>query len=185
MKARILIIARWSLAIWGAISLIGVLIIAGLAAYHLGPGNRAKRDSASAHDVRFVLNWCQLGDQRIEKVLHSHVSARSLTGDYLDAYAIKISHVELAELTKPAHDFDTRWHRGDQLPKVLDDAVAFVGGWLRRDELGWFPTEKQLRSSEFYVYPWSIYCHGVRPTAAELIFIRPSDKMVFYFGAKT
>ena len=183
MRTRILAIARWGLLIWGALSLVGVIIVASMAAYQLGPGNRDKADSASAHDVRFVLNWCELGDQRIEKVLHSHVSSRSFTGDHLDAYAIKISHVELAELTKETDDFRGRWYRGDQLPKVLDDAVGFVGGWLH--ELPWFPSEEQLRSSEFYVYSWSIYCHGVRPTAAELIFIRPSDQMVFYFGGKT
>jgi hypothetical protein len=142
-----------------------------------------KVDSASSQDVRFVLNWCELGDQRIEKVIHSHVSSRSFTGDYLDAYAIKISHVELAELTKQTDDLQGRWYRGDQLPKVLDDAVGFVGGW--QHELPWFPSEAELRSSEFYVYPWTIYLHGLHPTATELIFIRPSDKMVFYFGSKT
>ena len=169
--------------IWGAISLIGAVVLAGIAAYQLGPGNRDKTDSASTHDVRFVLNWCQLGDQRIQKVLHSHVSARSFTGDHLDAYAIKISHVDVAELTKETDDFSGRWYRGDQLPQTVGDAVDFVGGWLH--ELPWFPAEEQLRTSEFYVYPWSIYYHGLRPTAANLIFIRPSDKMVFYFGAKT
>jgi hypothetical protein len=183
MRTRILAIARWGVLIWGTLSLVGVMGVAAFVAFQLGPGNRDKIDSASAHDVRFVLNWCQLGDQRIEKVLHSHVSSRSFTGDHLDAYAIRISHIELAELTKEAEDFRGRWYRGDQLPKVLDDAVGFVGGWLH--ELPWFPGEAELRSSGFYVYPWSIHCHGIRPSAAELIFIRPSDRMVFYFGGKT
>lgn len=164
MSARILKIAQWGLMIWGAFSLLGVITLAGIGAYQIGPGNRTKTESAEPHDVRFVLTWCELGDQRIENVLHSHVSARSFTGDHLDAYAIKISHVEL---TKETDDFRGRWYRGDQLPKVVDDAVAFVGGWLH--ELPWFPTENQLRSSEFYVYPWSIYCHGVHPSAAEII----------------
>lgn len=182
MRTRILAIARRCLLIWGALSLVGVVVIAGVAAFQLSPGN-PKTDSASPHDVRFVLNGCGLGDQRIEKVIHSHVSSRSFTGDHLDAYAIKISHIELAEITKETNDFRGRWYRGDQLPKVLDDAVGFAGGWLH--ELPWFPSEAEFRSSEFYVYPWSIYCHGVRPSAAELIFIRPSDRMVFYFGCKT
>ncbi len=183
MRIRIRAIARWGLLIWGALSLAGVIVIALIAAFHLGPGSRSKKDSASPHDVRFVLNWCELGDKRTEKVIHSHVSSRSFTGDHLDAYAIKISHVELAELTKETDDFRGRWYRGDQLPKVLDDAVGFVGGWLHA--LPWFPSEAELRSSEFYVYPWSIHCYGVRPSAAELIFIRPSDRMIFYFGGKT
>ncbi len=167
----------------GGLSLVSVIFIASIAAFQLGLGNQTKIDTASPHDIRFVLNWCKLGDQRTERVIHSHVSSRSFTGDHLDAYAIKISRVELAELTKETDDFRGRWYRGDQLPKVLDDAVGFVGGWLH--EIPWFPSEAELRSSEFYVYPWSIYCHGVRPSAVELIYIRPSDRMVFFFGGKT
>ena len=179
MSTRILAIARWTLLIWGALSLIGVIAVATSAAF----GNRDKIDTASTHDVRFVLNGCELGEQRIEKVVHSRVSSRSFTGDHLDAYAIKISHIEPAELTAKADSVRGRWYRGDQLPEVVGNAVGFVGSSLH--ELPWFPSERELRSSEFYVYPWSIYYQGVRPSAAELIFIRPSDRMVFYFGAKS
>ena len=183
MRARILKFVKWGLLVWGGISLVGVVGVAAFLAYQLGPGNRDKTDSASTHDVRFVLNWCGLGDERTERVLHSHVSARSFTGDHLDAYAIKITKVEVAELESKTNDFSGRWYRGDQLPQILDEAVKFVSGW--HHEIPWFPTEAELRSSEFYVYSWSIYCHGVTPSAAELIFVRPSDKMVFYFGGKT
>jgi len=179
MSTRILAIARWTLLIWGALSLIGVIGFAMTAAFW----NRDKTDTATAHDVRFVLNWCELGEQRIEKVVHSHVSSRSFTGDHLDAYAIKISHIELAELTGSVDPIRGRWYRGDRLPEVVGDAVGFAGPWLH--ELPWFPSERELRSAEFYVYPWSIHYHGVRPSAAELIFIRPSDRMLFYFGAKS
>lgn len=179
---RILKIGKWILLVWGGVSLVGALAIVGMIAYGLSVTNRTKTDKASGQDVRFVLNWCNLGDSRIEKVIHSHVSARSFTGDHLDAYAIKINNVTVEELTAHTNDFSVRWYRGDQLPKLLDDAVAFVGGWLH--EIPWFPSESELRSSEFYVYPWSIYCHGVEPSAAEIIFVRPKDKMVFYFGGK-
>jgi hypothetical protein len=74
-----------------------------------------------------------------------------------------------------------RWYRGDQLPKVLDDAVSLAGG----RNFPWFPSTTELKSAAFYVYPWSIYCHGVQPTGAELIFVRTRDKMVFYFGGKS
>jgi hypothetical protein len=159
------------------------VVLAAVVAYQLAVGNRNKKDSASAQDVRFVLNWCGLGDQRIERVLHSHVSARSFTGDHLDAFAIKISRVDVAELSSKTNDFSGRWYRGDQLPQVLDEAVKFVGGW--HHEIPWFPAESELRSSDFYIYPWSIYSHGVSPSAAELIFVRSGGKMVFYFGGKT
>ncbi len=181
MRTHIWKVIRAVIFGWGVVSLLGAIGVGALLFYQLGPGNRDKDDSASVRDVRFVLNWCGLGDQRIEKVLHSHVSGRSFTGDYLDAYAIKISRVDISELAAPADD--ARWYRGDSLPKVVDDAVSFVSGSLH--ELPWFPSPVELRSSQFYVYPWSIYCHGTRATAAELIFVRPADNMVFYIGSKT
>lgn len=161
----------------------GVIAIAGLFAYQFWLGNHDKIDSASPKDARFVLNWCELGEQRIEKVLHSFVSARSLTGDYLDAYAIKISHVEIEELTSKTDEFRTPWYRGDQLPEFLDDAVEFVAGWLYR--VSWFPSEIELRSANIYIFPWRVLYHGNEPTAVELIFIRPADEMIFFMGTKT
>src|SRR5437899_139590 len=99
MRTRVPAVAKWILLIWGAVSLVGVLSIGAVVAYQFRFGNRDKDDSASPRDVRFVLNWCRLGDSRIEQVVHSHVSARSLTGDHLDVYAIKISHINVGELT--------------------------------------------------------------------------------------
>jgi len=163
--------------------LLGVIGIAGFLAFQLSLGNRDKIDSASVNDVRFVLNWCELGEHRIESVLRSHVSSRSFTGDHLDAYAIKVSRLDITALRSTPGDVRTRWYRGDQLRAVLNDAVTFVGAW--HDRISWFPKEAELRSAEVYVYPFSIYVHGLTPTAVELIFVRPSDKMVFYFGAKT
>jgi hypothetical protein len=101
----------------------------------------------------------------------------------LDAYAIRISRIELAELVSTANDLGQGWYRGDHLPTVLGDAVEFAGSWLH--ELPWFPSETELRSADFYVYPWSIDYHGLRPSAVELVFVRPSDKMVFFIGCKS
>lgn len=182
---KILSIVKWLLLGWGAFSLLCLVLIVGLIIFQLGPGNHDRADLATKQDVRFVLNWCELGDERIEEVVHSYVSRRSITGDHLDAYAIKISHVSAEELTASTDDFIGRWYRGDHLPKVVDDAVSFVGGWLGSDEISWFPKEEELRSSEVYVYAWTILYHGIRPTAAEVIFVRPRDKMVFFFSGKT
>ena len=82
-------------------------------------------------------------------------------------------------------DFHGRWYRGDEVSGVLDDAVDFLAGWLNSGEITWFPSEEELRSDGYFVYPWSIYCHGVRPTAAQLIFVWPTEKMIFYFSGKT
>src|SRR5574343_563099 len=183
-KERILKIGRIALTIWGAISLIGVLIIAFLFFYPSGLGTREETilDKATKEDVRFVLNWCELGDERIEKVIKSSVSPRSFTGDYLDAYSIKISHVDISELKMTEDMRPGHWYRGDSLPKILDDAISFIGGW--QHETPWFPTEKSIRTSDYYIYPWSIYCHGVTPSAAEIIIVKPSEKMVYYMGVK-
>jgi hypothetical protein len=178
---KTLIIMKWFLIVLGGLTLLG----GGFFVYKISFGNRDKVDSASSKDVRFVLNWCELGDSRIEKVVRSHESARSLTGDHLDAYAIKIKDVSIEELTAKKGDMSNRWYRGDQIPKVLDETISFVGSWLGSGEIAWFPKEAELRSSEVYVYPWTIYYHGLRPTAAEIIFVRPKDKMIFFFSGKT
>lgn len=176
-------IANWLLIVWGVICFFGALVVGGLLVFRMGPGNTDSSQTASKHDVRFVLNWCRLGDERIEEVVHSYVSARSFTGDHLDAHAIRITHVDPSELTKD--DFGSGWARCDQVGGVLDDAIEFAEGWLHRDDISWFPTREELRSDRMYVYPWSIYCHGTRPSAVELIFVRPEDRMVFFMSSKT
>lgn len=177
MKNRIYKIGKNALAIWGGISLIGIILILGYLAYSTSIGNKTVVNKATTSDVRFVLNWCGLGDQRIEKVLNSYESGRSFTGDYLDAYAIEISNVTELELKN-----DKGWHRLDNLPKVLNDAVELANSW--QYQIPWFPKMDELNPENVYVYPWSIYCNGIDPTGTELIFVIPNDKMVYYLGTK-
>jgi hypothetical protein len=179
MRARLLSILRWSLLVWGAISLLAVVAAA---FFTLGPGNRDSVGKADVDDVRFVLNWSGLGEGRAERVVNSYQSARSPGGDYLDAYAIKITHVEVAELLALDQNGQQKWYRGDKLPPVVDSAVEFSASW---GELTWFPPLAELRSSKMYVLAWSITFHGTTPSASELIFVRPADNMVFYVGSKT
>jgi len=179
---RLFVIGKWFLIVWGLLSFVATVLFAGFVAFRLGPGNQDTKKTASKRDVRFILNWCNLGDNRIEEVVHSYRSSRSFTGDHLDADAIRISHVDAAELNKD--DFGSGWVRCDQAEGVLKDAIEFVEGWLHEDNISWFPKADELNSSEMYVYSWSIYCHGTRPTAVQLIFVRPKDKMVFYIDTK-
>ena len=180
---HLFVIGKWFFIIWGLLSFAATALFVGFVMFKLGPGNQDTTKTASKSDVRFVLNWCNLGDNRIEEVVHSYRSSRSFTGDHLDADAIRISHVDATELTKD--DFGSGWVRCDQADGVLKDAIEFVEGSLHEDSISWFPKADELNSSEMYVYSWSIYCHGTRPAAVKLIFVRPRDKMVFYFDAKT
>jgi len=163
---------------------VGAIAAASFIAYRLGPGNQPSSALASPQDVRFVLNWCHLGESRIEEVLHSYKSARSLTGDHLDAYAIRISHVDISELKKDQDAFGQRWQRGDQAQGVVNNAIEFVTGWLDRDAISWFLTPEDIRSDQIYIFPWSTTFLGTRATSAQLIFIRPKDKMIFYISCK-
>jgi len=168
--------------IWGTFSLLLVIASLGFVFYALEWGNQPKIDKVSVNDVQFVLNWCDLGKHRIEKVEKSYVSARSFTGDHLDAYALQISPVESSELTQNTINGSRRWYRGDELPETLKIAVETVS-WFHR-EIPWFPTVDELKSAAYYVSPWSIGFHGLRPDIIEIIFIRPADSRVFYISSK-
>ncbi len=177
MKNKLFNIGKKALTIWGGISLIGLILILSYIAYSLTLGNKTVENKATISDVRFVLNWCRLGDQRIEKVTNSYVSGRSFTGDYLDAYAIEINKVTHKELTNIKG-----WYRIDSLPPILNDAVNMAIGW--QHEIPWFPKLAEFKQEDVYVYPWSIYCNGIKPKSAELIFVIPKEKKVYYIGTK-
>jgi len=180
--SRLQIIATRFLIGWGILcaGIIMVLVIA--IAYQYGPGKASNR-TASAHDLRYVLNWCELGDERIDEVLHSHITAKSLTGDHIEAHAIRITEIDTSELKKSTSG--TGWFRGDKAEGVVNDALEFVEQCIPSEDIPWFLSEYELRSTEVYIYPWSVYYHGIRTTAVKLIFVRPKDKVVFYFAAKT
>lgn len=181
---KLIVISKKILVVLGAISLSGGMVIGGFVAFQLFFGNKTKINSASERDIRFVLNWCNLGGKKIDKIVNSYVSARSFTGDHLDAYAFKVESLSVDELTQNDKTPGGRWYRGDQLPKVLDDAVSMVGN-CGGGEVSWFPKKVELRSCDVYIYLCSIYYHNIKPTAVNIIFVRPKDKMVFFFGLKT
>ncbi len=183
---KILKVTRWLLMVWGGISLVGGLFLVGLIAYQFGPGNRAKFDRASVHDVRFVLNHCGLGEKRTERVIHSYQSVRSFTGDHLDAYQIKVSNLSIEELCPPKGDFSHRgWYRGDQLPKIPDEALKFIIEFCNDRKAPWFPTEKEIRTNKCFVQVSRVLYYGNRVSMAQVIIARPEDSMIFYISVKT
>ncbi len=175
---------KTALAVWGGISGVLLLIACLYVLYNLTIGNTARFDAATNKDVRFVLNWCELGDQRIKTVLHSYQSPHSLTGDHVDAYAIKVSHVHRSELEKPSHDY-IKWTRGDNLRGVARQGVALIASFSDLHELQWFPSLEQLLSDTIYVTVWRIELHGDRPAAAQVIFVNPTERIVYYASVKT
>lgn len=172
------------LLVWGAISFVAVLVIGGTILYQIGSGNRPTSKTVSKHDVRFVLNWCNLGDDRTEEVVHSYASARSFTGDHLGGHAMRVSHLDGSELVFDEERGGGGWYRGDALTGTAEQAIDFAASWLRLSEMPWFPTIDEIRSPNMYVYVWSIDMSGTRPNAAQIIFASPNDKMIYYFDAK-
>lgn len=173
---------RKVLLIWGALSLAAVSMVGGLIVFDLLGGSRIGHALRVGNGARAVLNWCHLGENRFDKLVHSHVDSNLFEGDYLTAYAMQISSIDLRELHETPDSSGGRWYRGDQLPAILADAVDFVGSW--KSEVRWFPGAEKLRSAEFYLYPYSISCDRLRPTAAKLIFVQPETKMVYYIAAR-
>ncbi len=165
-------------AVWGVISagLVCVLLVFFLYAHFFRAGKH--HDIATADDVRFVFNWAQLGEENIKNVAHSYESARSMTGDHTDAYAIQAKTVPAGVL------HDTRlWTRGDNLSETEGKGVAFVTLFTR--QFPWFPDKQELMSGSIYVYCWSLVFHGKEATATKIIFVRPSTNTVFYASVKT
>ena len=182
---RLLTTIKWALVGWGAVSLIFCLW--SLAVFMASFGDKARplrQDQATVDDVQFVLDRCRLGSDRIQSVPHSYESARPLSGSYQDVYAIKLSHLNLDELTSTPDQAGLHWYRGDRLPSVVGDAVSVIGQTVDEQQTPWFPSENELTSNKLYTYPWRMDYEGTRLIAASVIFIRPSDQTVFYVDFK-
>ena len=172
MAIRIGPTARNALAVWGGVCLLAVVGLGLVVAYSVTFGARSRDDHATAHDVRFVLNWAQLGDDRIETVVRSHESAVHFSGDHFTAYAIRVRTLSEVELASNA-----RWVRGDRADTLTAEAIRFVTE--AGHEAPWLPTAEEFLSDKYYVWRWRVeVMDGV--SAATLIFARPSDKMIFY-----
>ena len=145
---------------------------------------KVKENALKNNDVRYVLNWCELGESKIVNVKNSTVSARSFTGDYVDKIEIVVKDVSVEDLEARVSKNEA-WYRCDKLPKVVLDAVKFSSGWNDSDSNKWFPDETEILTEKYYVYVWQMVIHGSRVSAAELVFINPRDNKVYFFGGKT
>ena len=163
-------IIKWILIIWGAVSALGTIVAVSLIIYFATGGTR----NATIDQANVALNWSGLGANRLEEVVKSYESMRSFTGDHLDAYSIKVSHVTPDELQTDD------WQRVDIATGVYKEAIDFMAMWLG-DEIPWFPEIEDIRSDKYYVNVWEIEFHRNNPDSATIILARPEDNMVFYF----
>ncbi len=160
------------LAMWGIASLLAVIAVAGFLAYSFA-SNKPRLDRATTRDVRFVLNWPGLGDDRIERVVHSYESTVHLNGDHFIAYEVRVTSLTVSELSSE----HGRWVRGDRMDALMKDAVQFVTeAW---HEAPWLPSAAELSTDKYYVWRWRVEVNE-RVSAAELIFARPADRTIFY-----
>lgn len=170
--------------------MIAVLWGVGLTVYEFAKCSRNRIDKLDPKEMRYVMTSCPLGEKRVQQVIHSFAGSEGGPGDHLYVCAIKLTTVSLEELTaNTCEGFKGRWYRGDQLPKVVDDTVPWLEGWLHNGQYNnlfeWFPKGDELRSQDVYAYPCWIDLADLRPYAATIIFVRPKDKMLFFFDGKS
>jgi hypothetical protein len=145
-------------------------------------------------DAEFVLDSAGLGDKEIVEVVHSYIENPLFSGDYMDIYALKINPLTDKEITdriKTDSENIYRWYKGDSLPVSVSDAVGFISDWVLvtsntgGNDFSWFPTEKEIRTGDIYVYLRNVYySSATEQSAASIIFIRPADGMIFYASSK-
>jgi len=169
------------LALVGGAALVFLAIATVSALYYYKWDNVPRHNVKDKQDVRFVLNWSRLGEDRTKSVMHSYISERSLTGDHLDAYAIEITGVSIDELES---EHIIKWTRGDRVEDVYKEAIRLANSFVNLHELAWLPDKEQLLSDKIYVYPWAVMLHGEHVTSAKLIFAVPSENMVYYVSVK-
>jgi hypothetical protein len=182
-KGKTLKFLKTFFAVWGVISFLVVLIISGSIIWMAGPGNREKVDKVTKKDVGYILNWSGLGADRITDVIHSYKSSRSMTGDHFDAYAIKIVPIPETELNNTYDQFQ-RWYRGDQLPRLLVDAIEFSFNFPEIKSLKWLPSKDEIKSKRYCIQVWGAYYSGDGISETRLIIYCPEESVIYFVSAK-
>ncbi len=174
------------LAFIGGMTLLFVGVATISALYYMSGDHAGDHSIVDKQDVHFVLNWSQLGEDRIKSVKHSYVSERSLTGDHIDAYAIEVTHISINELENKNAINSIKWTRGDKVEGIFfTDAIRLASGFADLDKLTWFPDINELKSKDIYMNSWAIILHGEQVTSAKLIFAVPSENMIYYVSVST
>ena len=175
---------KWTFQALGITAFVVVLVLALLIYYELGGEKTDTIDGASMRSIEHVLNAAGFGVDRLGKVVGSFESSTLFTGDGCDMYAMQLTHVSEDELL--ADSFGDRkrpFYRGDHLPQNLDKALEFCNMFSGGNNHVALPLD-ELRSTELYTYAVSIDTFDNRAYGAELIFVRPSDRMLYFYYGK-
>jgi hypothetical protein len=144
-----------------------------------------KVDQLSPKDAKFVLNWGSIGDKaKIERIIHSYESPRSLTGDHVDAYCIKID-IFPDSVLRQEKGLPQEWSQGPVTDRVLKEAVELSCSAAESDGQKWFPKASELNSDRYYLSFWQIVLHNQFPTAVQLIAYDRKEKLLYYLSFKT
>ncbi|HTO53925.1 MAG TPA: hypothetical protein VMR50_11110 [Myxococcota bacterium] len=141
--------------------------------------------SGAQPDPKQALDTSGLGAAKLEKIAHRFQSdtPKGQPGEKVtDIYALRLGDVDVDALMAQTSPAGAAWHRGDQLPPGLSDAVKAVVTPVPGFRLDWLPREDELRSERMYAFSWLIYYRGDQLSSVRVGFLRPSDHMFFYFS---
>jgi hypothetical protein len=180
---RILRILSVTLQAVGALSLTGVVVIVIWFFLSTRPGN-AKIDRVTPEKAAFILNWADIGKKaKITKVLHSYQSARSFTGDHVDAYSLQIDNFP-EEVVRKDETGRVHWLKPPLNNSILVEAVNTAAMSAESDNLKWFPTAKELNSGRFYLRFQSVLLHDQYPTSVQLTAYDRIDHKIYHADLK-
>jgi hypothetical protein len=183
MKTRIWKIFGIGLQIVGALALIGVVAVGVMIIPWFWPGG-PKIDRVTPGKAMFVLNWGQLGDKsKIERVLHSYESPRSLTGDGVDVYCLTIDRFP-EEVVGKDDSGRKVWLKPPLEDALLVEAIKTASMMPHSDNLAWFPTAKALNSDRFYLSFITIVAHNQMVTTVQLIAYDREERKIYYADVK-
>jgi hypothetical protein len=155
-----------TLQLIGGIAVLAVIVAGTLVIWPTWPGH-AKVDQAKPGDLLFVLNWGEIGEKvKIQHVLRSYESRRSLTGDHIDVYSMQIDTFPEEVLKKDPAGQEV-WLKPPLENPILVDALE-TSARMAQEAGTWFPSAEVLNSDRFYVSFPMVYLHNQSATAGQL-----------------
>jgi hypothetical protein len=183
IRGRITKYLRLSLQFIGGLTLLGAVVIAVWLFSVLKPGH-AKSDHITPEKAAFILNWADIGNKaKISKVLHSYQSARSFTGDHVDAYSLQIDHFP-EEVVKKDEFGHVYWIKPPLQNRILKETINTAALSAESDNLNWFPSAKELNSARFYLRFQMVLLRDQHPSSVQLTAYDRIDHKIYHIDVK-